>query len=186
MSTLSTKFFQLKDGRTASLRSARPADAERIFTITRDVIAEGIYIVTAPEEFSSTVETERDWIEVSASDSNALLLVAEVSDRVVGFLNFHGGQRRRHAHRGRFHMLIEPDWRQLGVGRALIQALLDWTIAHPIIEKVSFAVFSNNTPAIELYKRFGFQEEGRKLKEIKLGEGDYVDEILMYRFVADL
>ena len=60
---------------------------------------------------------------------------------------------------------------------------LDWAEKNPLIEKVSLGVLSTNYRAIALYKSMGFVEEGRKIKEIKINENEYVDDILMYKFV---
>ena len=49
-------------------------------------------------------------------------------------------------------------------------------------EKVSLAVFSTNKRAINLYKKFGFEIEGAKKREIKINE-EYMDEILMALFL---
>lgn len=49
-------------------------------------------------------------------------------------------------------------------------------------EKISLSVFSTNKRAINLYKKFGFEIEGVKKKEIKIDE-EYVDEILMALFL---
>lgn len=34
-----------------------------------------------------------------------------------------------------------------------------------------------------MYKRFGFVEEGRRPKEIKLTPGKHVDDILIFKFI---
>lgn len=65
----------------------------------------------------------------------------------------------------------------------MLKTLLEWAQANPLIEKVGLAVFSTNARVIELYRRLGFVEEGRRAKEIKFGPGKYVDEVLMGRFV---
>jgi RimJ/RimL family protein N-acetyltransferase len=70
----------------------------------------------------------------------------------------------------------------MGIGRALIQALLDWAAGDPLIEKVTLAVFSTNEHAIALYQTMGFEVEGRCPGDMKIN-GEYVDSILMYRFV---
>jgi RimJ/RimL family protein N-acetyltransferase len=70
-----------------------------------------------------------------------------------------------------------------GMGTLLLQALIDWAEAHPAIEKLSLAVLATNTAAIGLYRRFGFIEEGRRPREVKLGPDEYVNDVLMYRFV---
>ena len=71
----------------------------------------------------------------------------------------------------------------MGIGRMLVNELLDWAEKNPFIEKVSLGVFSTNYRAISLYKSMGFKEEGRKIKEIRMNENEYIDDILMYKFV---
>jgi RimJ/RimL family protein N-acetyltransferase len=71
----------------------------------------------------------------------------------------------------------------MGIGTALLQTLIDWAEANPLIEKIGMAVFANNERAIRLYRKLGFVEEGRRPREMKLGPGWYVDDVLMYRFV---
>ena len=80
-------------------------------------------------------------------------------------------------------MSISENYRGMGIGKTLIKTLLDWAENHPLIEKVSLGVFSTNHRAISLYKSMGFIEEGRKVKEIKINENKYVDDIIMYKFV---
>ena len=64
-----------------------------------------------------------------------------------------------------------------------LKAPLEWAEANPLIEKVGMSVFSTNADAIRLYRRLGFIEEGRRAKQIKLWPGQFVDKILMGRFV---
>ena len=40
-------------------------------------------------------------------------------------------------------------------------------------------------PAIALYRKNGFVEEGRRIQEVKMADGRYVDDILMYKLVKD-
>ena len=173
------------DGQTPCIiRMGCPDDAGSLLRITSHVIKEGQFVVTEPGEFELEEEQERSWIGRHLVDDGHMILVAEVNQEVVGFLHFQNGYRKRLSHRGRFHMLIEKSWRSKGVGSSLIRTLLTWAESHPDIEKVCFGVFSNNLGAISLYKKFGFLEEGRRIGEIKMGPGDYVDEILMYRWVG--
>ena len=63
------------------------------------------------------------------------------------------------------------------------KSLIDWGESNPTIDKLALSVFATNTRAIALYRNFGFVEEGRRIKEVKLGQGKCVDDILMYRLV---
>jgi len=63
-----------------------------------------------------------------------------------------------------------------------MNAFIEWAEASSV-EKVCLSVFATNARAIALYQKFGFVEEGRRPNEVKLGPGEYVDDVLMYRFV---
>ena len=111
------------------------------------------------------------------------MIVAEINDKVVGWLAFQSQGRKRLSHVGSLGMMIRKNYRGIGIGKMLIKALLDWAEKNPLIEKVSLGVLSTNRRAIALYKSMGFVEEGRKMKEIKINENEYVDDILVYKLV---
>ena len=136
-----------------------------------------------PDEFPSTEEQERQWIQEHLDHPGKLALVAEVAGAIVGSLSFENGPFHRTSHCGVFGVSVRKDWRGKGIGTAMLKTLLEWAEASPLIEKVGLSVFSTNTDAIRLYTRLGFVEEGRRPKQIKLGPGQYVDEVLMGRFV---
>lgn len=71
-------------------------------------------------------------------------------------------KRKRLSHTGSLAMMIRKKYRRTGIGKTLLEALLNWAEKNPLIEKVSLAVFSTNHQAIGFYKRMGFFEEGRK------------------------
>ena len=66
---------------------------------------------------------------------------------------------------------------------ALLAEALRWA-AGVGVEKVELSVFPSNTPAIALYRRFGFVDEGRLVKQSRTSSG-YKDEILMARWIGD-
>lgn len=159
-------------------------DAEALLAIQKAVVEEGEYLITAYEEFANnTVEQQEKWMERILGSDRETILVAETDSAIVGWLVFQSPGRKRLAHTGSFGMMIHRDFRGKGIGKILLGELFAWAEAHPLIEKISLGVFSTNHRAIALYKRMGFVEEGRKIKEIKLNENEYVDDVLMYKFV---
>lgn len=165
------------------IRLAEARDAEKMLYIQEKVISEGKYLITEIEEFSQTVEGQYKWIEAKQLNKREVIFVAEIQDEVVGWIVFQSPSRIRMAHTGSLGMMVLPDYRHRGVGKALLNALLEWAIENPLIEKVCLGVFSTNENAIKLYKNMGFKEEGRKVREIKLNRNEYIDDILMYKFV---
>jgi len=165
------------------VRSARPEDAADFLAYLRAVVPESDFLIVRPEEVEKTVDEERRWIEERLDAPGRLIPVAEASQRLIGALTFDNGSRRRVAHRGTFGMTVRKNWRAQGVGTALLQCLIDWAEESPLIEKVRLGVFSGNDVAVRMYRKSGFVEEGRRPREVKIGENQYADVILMYRFV---
>lgn len=91
--------------------------------------------------------------------------------------------RKRTSHAGTIGVFVSKEYRGQGAGKMLLAALLEWARKNPAIEKVSLSVFSTNERAISLYKKMGFLEEGRKIKEFKISENEYWDDVFMYKFV---
>jgi RimJ/RimL family protein N-acetyltransferase len=165
------------------IRTGELEDAEAILAIQHAVIGEGDYFITVSEEFNRTPEQQREWIQKVLENERETLIVAAFNGEVVGLIDFRSASSRRMSHTGSFGMLIRKDCRGMGIGRMLLQALLDWAEANPLIEKVNLGVFSTNHRAISLYKKMGFVEEGRKIKEIKINESAYIDDLIMCKFV---
>ncbi|MED2972857.1 GNAT family N-acetyltransferase [Fictibacillus sp. B-59209] len=166
------------------VRTGKIEDAEAILDIQRSVVSEGEFLISLSEEFNKTSSQQREWVQSLLENVNETLIVAERDGEVVGWIVFQAApNRKRLSHTGALGMMISKGYREMGVGTMLLKALLDWAEKNPLIEKVSLGVFSTNHRAISLYKKMGFLEEGRKIKEFKMNENDYVDDILMYKFV---
>ena len=101
-------------------------------------------------------------------------LVAVANGQVVGSL--HVG-RSRHGF-GDLGMTVARDWRGRGVGSALLAAAIEWAREQGL-HKLSLAVFPHNVAAIALYTKFGFVEEGRRVKQYRRSSGELWDAIDM-------
>jgi len=172
-----------KTGERFVIRTAEADDALRLLAYVREVVKESPFFIMEADEFTMTEDEERDWIQDHCDGPGKLLILAEAADKVIGSLGFDNGQRRRLAHRGTFGVSTVDQWRGKGVGTAMLRALIDWAEENPLIEKINLNVFATNTTAMGLYKKLGFVEHGRAPKEVKIGPGQYLDTILMHRFV---
>ena len=164
------------------IRTALVEDAVQIIALQKRVLEEEHFLVTTLEEFQISVEDEKKWIAAKLENERETFLVAEVEGEIIGMLVFQSPTRIRLSHTGTFGMMVDKRYRGQGIGMALIEELLTWAKQNLHIQKVSLGVFSTNESAIALYKKMGFIEEGRKVKEYKVNNG-YVDDILMYQFV---
>src|SRR5438046_1062017 len=79
---------------------------------------------------------------------------------------------------GEIGMLVRRDWRGHGVGSALLRESISRARGQGL-HKLSLEVFANNTAAIALYRRCGFAEEGRRVRQYRRASGELWDSIVM-------
>jgi ribosomal protein S18 acetylase RimI-like enzyme len=79
---------------------------------------------------------------------------------------------------GEIGMAIAREWRGRGVGSALMAAAIDWARERGL-HKLSLGVFAHNAAGIALYRKYGFVEEGRRVKQYRRQSGELWDSIEM-------
>jgi ribosomal protein S18 acetylase RimI-like enzyme len=131
----------------------------------------------------AAVAEERDGIgaeppvDIDARAASWILdgaLVAVAGDDIVGWM--HVAQTPFGF--GEIGMLVARDWRGRGVGSALLAAAIEFARKRGM-HKLSLSVFAHNTAAIALYVKFGFVEEGRRVKQFRRASGELWDAIDM-------
>jgi len=169
-----------KNGTPYIVRQVAEDNAENLIAYSKTVFASTNQVLTTLEEYTITVADEKTWINNINKSSNSKLLIAEMEGRIVGFLFFIGQQKVKIAHVGELGINVHPDYQGMGIGRALMEILIEWANSHSLIEKIVLQVFATNHKAISLYQSLGFEEEGRFVKAIKQQDGEYVDVVQMY------
>jgi putative acetyltransferase len=110
-----------------------------------------------------------------------LQLVAESGGDVVGSAGLHPvspSLRRRHAMM--LGISVPGAWQGRGVGRALMQALCDYADHWLGLRRLELQVYADNERAIALYRKFGFELEGRH-RGFAMRDGALVDSLSMAR-----
>lgn len=104
---------------------------------------------------------------------NQYWYVAEENGKVIGLgiLMNHGNLRKKHV--GVITLMVNSDYQNKGVGSLLMDKLINLSESLNII-RLELCVFRDNYKAINLYKKFGFKEEGIKVKSA-LKNGEYID-----------
>lgn len=166
---------------TLSFREAREADAELIATAEHRTAETPALLNALPGEIP--VAAFRDRIRALASDSRGLYLVAEKDGVVVGHLLLDPLPLAQNAHVVSLNIVVHPGATDRGIGRALLGQAIAWAKGNPEIEKIELRVRAGNARAVHLYESFGFMEEGRLRRRLKLADGRYVDDVAMGLFV---
>ena len=184
MGEIDPRTMTLKQGERVSIRTATEMDAAAVLNLYKSVIAESRYTLLQAEEFQRTEEMERKFIAGELQRSDSLRVVAEIDGLIVGMARVRAGDLKRTAHFGEVDSVwVHCAWRRQGIGHALVDALVRWAEGNKGIEKLGLFVFSTSEAAIELYKRNGFIIEGRATRDIKFGEDEYADTVIMGRMV---
>jgi RimJ/RimL family protein N-acetyltransferase len=172
------KTHSLKDGRQLTIREATGDDASALIEYVEAISGESNFISFGPGEFGMTVEEEVKFLEGSRSKDNQIYLVAEIDGEIVGSTNFTGGRRPRMAHTGEFGVSVRKAYWGLGVGSALLDALIEWAKGTDIVTKINLRVRADNERGIALYKRKGFVHEGTETRGFRI-DGVYHDDYHM-------
>jgi ribosomal protein S18 acetylase RimI-like enzyme len=162
----------------ATLRPAVPADASAITDFINRVGREGRFVLR--ERATWTLEEEERTL-ASADGRESVFYVALVDGRIAGLLSIARGRWSKDAHAAELAMACRADCRRVGLGTALLERAVEWARSVGV-EKVVLEVFSTNEAAISLYRRLGFEEEGRRRRQYRI-DGDLADGVLMARWL---
>lgn len=150
-------------------------DAEQISRIRRlNGVREGVLAVT-----SERLEVAVDFIKSLSDDDQAFVSVekkGEISGMAVMLKNKGSGRM----HSAKLAVMVAPYYQGKGIGTALIKKLIDEADGKLGLHRVELLVLTDNTPAINLYKRFGFTIEATR-KNAAVKDGKFVDEYFMGR-----
>jgi RimJ/RimL family protein N-acetyltransferase len=102
------------------------------------------------------------------------MLIAIGADAVVGYVHV----ERSFFGFGEIGMMVAREWRGRGVGSALVAEAIEWGRVDGL-HKLTLSVFPHNEAAIGLYRKFGFVEEGRRVKQMRRSNGELWDLIEM-------
>jgi RimJ/RimL family protein N-acetyltransferase len=167
--------FTAKDGSTVILRPVEEKDAADIVTAVESIISAGEYI---QKDVPRSMEEEKAFIREMKEKDNMYIGV-ERQERVVGIARVIRGEIQMKRHTGLFRTWLADEAQSLGIGKKIMDYTDMWCEQH--IRKLSLTVFSSNQIAYQLYKKYGFHEEGNQ-KEQAFINGEYVDELWMAKF----
>ena len=168
-----------KDGRPWTLRLARPTDARALAILFADVRREGRWLVTPASAVSQP--SEAFYIGEMIRDASSLALVAEADGDVVGNVLISVERSVVSDHVGTLSICVADGWREVGIGRALVEAAKAWAGGRGLA-KVALGVFPDNDRAIAVYEHAGFVKEGLRRRQYRVPGGEYRDELLMAWF----
>ena len=152
-----------------AVRTAEPADGDRVLDVAESAMTTSYAL--SPGEIESLVEAEygEDAWERKSGDEDAVLLVAELDGSVVGVIDAAADGEatiRR--------LYVDPEQRGLGVGTALVEAMLD-ELDDRNADPVHALVVADDTESGDFITGFGFGKTDER--ETDVGGVDVVEHV---------
>ncbi|HEX6711770.1 MAG TPA: GNAT family N-acetyltransferase [Thermoleophilaceae bacterium] len=153
-----------------SVRPARAEDEEPLLEIDRATWSPYTSPAPGPPEGPFFNERTRP----------ANVVVVEIDGRVAGYGKIeHPTELPASEHVWHVTGLaVDPALEGRGAGHALMEALIG-SARERGGRRITLRVFAPNQRAQRLYERLGFEREGVLRGEFRVGDGEYVDDILM-------
>lgn len=151
------------------IRTAERRDIADLMEIYNDAV---LHTTATFDLEPKTMEERTAWFE--AHRGKYVLLVYEMDGRAVGYGSL-SPYRPKEAYAGtaELSVYIHPEYRRQGIGRALIQAVLQAAKACGELHTVVSVITSGNEASTKLHEEFGFTFCG-SLKETGMKFGQYL------------
>ncbi len=173
----------LRDGRVVGVRRVEPGDAPGLSAYIGALAENAPYIGMTPGETPSP-EKVRERIAEVGERPGSVGLLAEADGAVVGDCWMMAMPRVKMRHVGQIGMAIAEGWRGVGLGRALLERVVDHGRSSEHIWRIELGVLHENAPAIALYESLGFVREGYYPGRFRQPDGALLDDIIMGMWVG--
>jgi putative acetyltransferase len=157
------------------VRRVEPADYEAVYQI---FLGPQVIWGTLQLPFPSVEMWKKRLSEAPEGTYNLVVCAGDEIVGQLGLFTFPNWPRRHHV--GQVGMAVRDDWQGRGAGTALMQAAVDMADNWLNLARLELEVYTDNEPAVRLYKKFGFMIEGTLL-QFAFRSGEFVDVYAMGR-----
>ena len=161
------KVLELKTGEIVVIRHITKSDVDGVWFNFNEVVEEGNYL---PVFFPVRSQLEKDAWYRNIKRDNEICIVAENSDlkkphNVLGQCEILNCEWDASEHVGVLGIVVRMKYRDLKIGRSLIDFAIRESKKLNNKEKIILSSFSTNKRAIHLFKQLGFTEIGIRKKQ---------------------
>lgn len=167
----------LKNGEKTILRNIVPDDAEKIINHYKIAGGETNFLSFGAEGIPLTVEEEKEVLKKMLNDEKSAFIGVEIDGYIAGCLSINGSNRKRMKHCVEFGISVEKKYWGKGIGRLLLDEMISICKDNGI-RKINLKTSEDNERAINLYKSYGFEIEGRLKNECCI-DGKFSDTYCM-------
>lgn len=160
-----------------TIEKASPADAAVLLAFMKQTGGETDNLSFGSEGLPFTVEDEAAFIAQLENSPDDIMLVAKDQGNIIGTASL-SRLPRRMRHRGDFAVAVANAYWNKGIGSQLLCRIIAFAKENGF-DIIDLQVRSDNSPAIHLYEKFGFQKIGTHPGFFKI-DNHYIDFDIMY------
>ena len=149
------------------IERAAVTDARALLAFLRQVGAETNNLSFGSEGLPLSEKEEEAYLLNVQNSADEIMLVAKEKGRIIGIASL-SRLPRRMKHRGEISICVLQAFWNRGIGRRLLIDILDLA-RQQSFEIIDLQVRSDNSAAIHLYKKFGFEKIGTHPAFFKIG-----------------
>ncbi|MCC6875200.1 MAG: GNAT family N-acetyltransferase [Sandaracinaceae bacterium] len=163
------------------IREARESDAAELSAMHLVLALDGRGMVLSPDQIA---DAGAEQARLAQPGTDLIELVARRGGQLAGHASLRVLRPAYCRHVGLLALGVHPEHQRRGVGRALMEALIER--ARSIgLRRLELNVRADNDRARALYRSLGFEEEGRRRDFVLLPDGGFVDDLVMVRWLPD-
>lgn len=169
--------FKLKN--EMEIKIIRPFEGfEEILMLIKKLSDESNNFPFDSEDFGMDANNIENFVTYLNKGENSVFYGAYIGELLVGIAYLEGGRRARTFHNCNLGLGVLDEFSKQGIGTLLTKKLIDFAYGGEYIGKIDLQVKSDNRAAIHIYKKCGFQIEGKTTRALFI-DGEFFDYINM-------
>ena len=161
------------------IRILTAEDANTWWRLRRQALESDPEAFTASSDEHQRLSPEDVRNRLGAGLQDSFVVGALEDARLAGMAGFYRETGAKTCHKGRiWGVYVTPEKRQGGIGRKLVQLLLERARAIDGLDQIHLSATTTQAAATQLYRSMGFESFGVEPRALKIG-GRYIDEEYM-------
>lgn len=166
-----------------TISEAEVKDAKGLLELLNLVPLESDFLTRDKNSAQMNLTDMETFIERRAFLSNEICILARSDQEVIGVINVSSSEHDRISHIGDIFIAVKKAYWGYGIGKLLMEAVIDWAEHSHVIRRLELEVQVRNEKAVHVYEKFGFEIESTKKRGAKSKNGEFIDVYAMARLI---
>lgn len=140
----------LKNNIEVTIREATKDDAQNMIDFYNVVGGETDFLSFGANEFKRDLLEYQEYIHATSKEQNSIMLLALIDSEIISIATINSTQKERTKHVGTLGIVVSEKHTGLGLGKILMNDLIEWAKRNGVTKKISLVTNENNIVAIEL------------------------------------